>query len=136
MDPHAPFADPHAEIREEVRKLCGRFPGEYWRKLDQVRGQQASAEATVQQAQAQVSVQQAAVDQAAANVRVAEADLVAARLDYLRFTKIDPHAVTRQQIDAATATFHSDEAKLEASRQTVGGAQAQVRAAQAQVLAA
>ncbi len=26
--------DPHAEIREEVRKLCSRFPGEYWRKLD------------------------------------------------------------------------------------------------------
>ncbi len=31
-------ADPHAEIRVEVAKLCARFPGEYWRKLDQVRG--------------------------------------------------------------------------------------------------
>src|ERR1700744_4596069 len=31
-------ADPHAEIREEVRKLCAKFPGEYWRKLDQERG--------------------------------------------------------------------------------------------------
>ncbi|MDE2517673.1 MAG: acyl-CoA/acyl-ACP dehydrogenase [Rhodospirillales bacterium] len=30
--------DPHAEIREEVAKLCARFPGEYWRKLDAVRG--------------------------------------------------------------------------------------------------
>jgi len=29
--------DGHAEIREEVRKLCARFPGEYWRKLDEVR---------------------------------------------------------------------------------------------------
>jgi alkylation response protein AidB-like acyl-CoA dehydrogenase len=38
MDMPAPFADPHAEIREEVRKLCARFPGEYWRKLDQERG--------------------------------------------------------------------------------------------------
>ncbi len=28
----------HAEIREEVRKLCSRFSGEYWRKLDEVRG--------------------------------------------------------------------------------------------------
>jgi hypothetical protein len=37
MDTPAPFADPHAEIREEVRKLCAHFPGEYWRKLDQVR---------------------------------------------------------------------------------------------------
>ena len=30
--------DDHAEIREEVAKLCSRFPGEYWRKLDEVRG--------------------------------------------------------------------------------------------------
>ncbi|WP_114911342.1 acyl-CoA dehydrogenase family protein [Acidibrevibacterium fodinaquatile] len=28
---------PHAEIREEVKKLCARFPGEYWRKLDTAR---------------------------------------------------------------------------------------------------
>ena len=38
MDTPAPFTDPHAEIREEVGKLCSRFPGEYWRKLDQERG--------------------------------------------------------------------------------------------------
>ena len=38
MDTPAPFTDPHAEIREEVRKLCSHFPGEYWRKLDQERG--------------------------------------------------------------------------------------------------
>jgi membrane fusion protein (multidrug efflux system) len=44
--------------------------------------------------------------------------------------------VTRQQIDAATAAFHSAQAKLEASRQSVDGARAQVTAAQAQVLAA
>ncbi len=28
---------PHDEIREEVKKLCARFPGEYWRKLDAAR---------------------------------------------------------------------------------------------------
>ncbi len=27
-----------SEIREEVRKLCAKFPGEYWRKLDAERG--------------------------------------------------------------------------------------------------
>lgn len=27
-------AEDHKEIREAVRKLCDRFPGEYWRKLD------------------------------------------------------------------------------------------------------
>ena len=30
-------ADPHIEIRQEVAKLCAKFPGEYWRKLDQER---------------------------------------------------------------------------------------------------
>jgi acyl-CoA dehydrogenase len=32
------FTDPQVEIRQEVAKLCARFPGEYWRKLDQERG--------------------------------------------------------------------------------------------------
>jgi len=38
MDHALITADPHAEIREEVRKLCSRFPGEYWRELDSRRG--------------------------------------------------------------------------------------------------
>ena len=38
MDQALITADPHAEIREEVRKLCARFPGEYWRELDARRG--------------------------------------------------------------------------------------------------
>src|SRR3712207_9352090 len=38
MDQHQPLAaDPHAEIREEVAKLCARFPGEYWRRVDRDR---------------------------------------------------------------------------------------------------
>lgn len=111
-------------------------PRDYQAKLDQARAQQAGAEASLQQAQAQVVVQQSAVDQATANTRVQEADLLQARQDYERFQKINPNAVTRQQVDAATATFHSAQAKLDAGRQTVEGARAQVRAAQAQVLAA
>jgi acyl-CoA dehydrogenase len=38
MDQALISADPHAEIREEVRKLCACFPGEYWRELDARRG--------------------------------------------------------------------------------------------------
>ena len=38
MDQMVATGLPHAEIREEVAKLCARFPGEYWRKLDAVRG--------------------------------------------------------------------------------------------------
>ncbi len=36
MEQHNPNSE-HAEIREEVRKLCARFPGEYWRELDRDR---------------------------------------------------------------------------------------------------
>lgn len=111
-------------------------PSDFQAKVDQAKAQQASAGAAFQQAQAQVQVQQAAVDQAAANVRIAEADLVQSKQDYDRFQAIDPHAVTRQQIEATTAAYHSARARVEASRQTVDGAKAQVRAAQAQVLAA
>jgi membrane fusion protein (multidrug efflux system) len=111
-------------------------PSDYQARLDQASAQQASAEASLQQARAQVFVQQSNVDQAAANVRVGESDLLQTKQDYDRFQAINPGAVTRQQIDAATASFHSAQAKLDASRQTVGGAQAQVRAAEAQVLAA
>jgi membrane fusion protein (multidrug efflux system) len=111
-------------------------PRDFQARLDQAGAQEASAEASVEQAQAQVVVQQASLDQATANVRVAEADLLQAKQDYERFRTINPSAVTRQQVEATTATFHSAQAKLDASRQTVGGAQAQVHAAQAQVLAA
>jgi alkylation response protein AidB-like acyl-CoA dehydrogenase len=39
MDHHSPAeADPHAEMRAEVRKLCQKFRGEYWRELDARRG--------------------------------------------------------------------------------------------------
>ncbi len=38
MDQDVRMQDDHAEIREEVRKLCAGFPAEYWRKLDEVRG--------------------------------------------------------------------------------------------------
>ena len=31
------FGASHPEIREEVAKLCAKFPGEYWRKLDAAR---------------------------------------------------------------------------------------------------
>ena len=37
MDP-IPAGEDYAEICEQVRRLCARFPGEYWRRLDEVRG--------------------------------------------------------------------------------------------------
>jgi membrane fusion protein (multidrug efflux system) len=111
-------------------------PRDFQAKLDQAQAQQASAEASLDQARAQVLVQAANLDQARANVIVAQSDLVQARQDYERFQAVNPRAVTRQQIDASTASFHAAQARLQASQQMVNGAQAQVHAAEAQVLAA
>jgi membrane fusion protein, multidrug efflux system len=110
-------------------------PADYQAKLDQAKAQRANAAAVLEQSKAQVVVQQANVDQAQANVRVADADLVQAQKDYERFTSIDPHAVSRQQVDNAVATFKSSQAKRDAVRQAVEGAQAQLAATRAQVLA-
>lgn len=111
-------------------------PRDFQVKLDQAKAQRANAGAILLQAEAQVAVRRANVDQAQANVRVAEADREQARKDYDRFTAIDPHAVSRQQVDNATATFRSAQAKLDAAHQAVAGAQAQLKSGEAQVLAA
>jgi membrane fusion protein, multidrug efflux system len=111
-------------------------PRDYQAKLDQARAQETAAKAALRQAQGQVIVMQAAVDQDIANVQVNEADLVQARQDYDRYQKINPNAVTRQQVEAATATFHSAQAKRDASRQAVEGAKAQVETSKAQVASA
>ncbi len=111
-------------------------PRDYQVRLDQAKAQRANAEAATQQATAQSTLQETNLDQARANVTVAQAGLLQAKQDYDRFTSINPHAVTQQQIDNATATYRSAQAKMDAARQAVQGAEAQVKAAQAQVRAA
>jgi membrane fusion protein (multidrug efflux system) len=111
-------------------------PRDYQAKLDDTLAQQQSANAQLQGAKAQLDVQQANLDQAQANVLMAQADLTQATQDYNRFHRINPEAVTRQQIDQADAAFHSQTAKLSASKQAVEGARAQIEAAKGQVAAA
>ena len=43
-------ADDLAQVRESVRALCARFPGEYWRKLDRERGYPAEFVAALTEA--------------------------------------------------------------------------------------
>jgi membrane fusion protein (multidrug efflux system) len=111
-------------------------PRDYQVKLDQAKAQHSNAAAGLQQAQAQIGVLQANLDQARANVVAAEADREQAKQDYDRFTSINPRAVSRQQVDNATAAFHAAQAKLDAARQAVRGADAQLQAGRAQVVAA
>jgi membrane fusion protein (multidrug efflux system) len=111
-------------------------PRDFQVKLDQARARRGNAEAQLRQAEAQVGLQRASVDQARANVRVTEAELVQAQQDSSRYHAIDQRAITRQQLDNATATVRSAQARLDANRQAVEAAEAQVKSAEAQVQAA
>jgi membrane fusion protein (multidrug efflux system) len=111
-------------------------PRDFKVKLDQARAQRAQAAAQLLQAQAGLLQQQATIDQAEANVRVTEADLGQQQTDLARYRAIDPKAITRQQLDTATAQTRSAAARLDANKQAVGAARAQLEAQKAQVEAA
>jgi len=110
-------------------------PRDYQVKLDQAISQRAQAQAQAGQARAQLGLQQANLDQAQANVRVTEADLGQAQADLARYRAIDPKAITRQQLDNQAASTKSAAAKLDANRQAVSGARAQIEAQRAAVAA-
>jgi membrane fusion protein, multidrug efflux system len=111
-------------------------PRDYRVKLDQARAQRAQAVAQLEQARAGLMTQQASVDQAAANVRVAEADLGQAQTDLARYRGVDPKAVSRQQVDTASSTTKSAQARVEANRQAVAAAHANVESQKALIEAA
>ncbi len=111
-------------------------PRDFQKKLDQANASLGNAEAQLTQARAQLALQQANADQAQAQVRVGEAELLQAQQDLARQRAIDPRATTRQQVDSATAQARTAQARLDANRHAVTGAQAQVDAAAAQVKAA
>ena len=110
-------------------------PRDYQVKLDQAVSQRAQAQAQAGQARAQLALQQANLDQAQANVRVTEADLGQAQADLARYRAIDPKAITKQQLDNQGAATKSAAAKLDANRQAVAGARAQIEAQRAMVAA-
>lgn len=111
-------------------------PRNYQVKLEQAQAQRAQAAAQLQQALANLTSQQAAVDQARANLRAAQADLQRASTDYNRYRAVDPKAVARTQIDAASASARSAQARLDAEQQGVNAAEANVAVQRAQIEAA
>lgn len=124
------------QLVQQGQLLVELDPRDWQVKLDQAEAQRGSAAAQLQQAQAMVGVQQANLDQARANVQVAAADQMQAQQDFDRFHAINPQAISRQQLDNATAMLRSGNAKLDAAKQTVNGAQAQLASAEAQLAAA
>lgn len=111
-------------------------PRDYRIKLDQARAQRIQAAAQVLQAQATLANLQASVDQARANLRVSQADAARATVDYGRYRSVDPRAVARQQVDTASATSKSAQARVDASQQAVVAAEANVTVQRAQIEAA
>ena len=76
----------------------------------------AKAQADATQAAAQLGVAQANAAQAVANVEASEADLFQVQQNYRRYSSVNPHAITEQQLDQAPANIRSSEAKLDAAK--------------------
>jgi membrane fusion protein (multidrug efflux system) len=93
----------------------------------------AQARAQAAQADANLAVATANAGQAQANVVQANAAEAQAQQDFDRYNAINPHAITRQTLDAATAAIRSAKAKDEAAIQAAAASQAAITAAQAQV---
>ena len=110
--------------------------------MQTLKGYQAALEqanAQLVQAQAQRASALASVAQAKADVASAEANATQARSDLERYEsvlKVDPRAVSKQEVDQATATARTTAAQLDANQQKQGAAEAQVKVAQAQIVAA
>ncbi|MGN6703414.1 MAG: HlyD family secretion protein, partial [Burkholderiaceae bacterium] len=102
-------------------------------KVEQAKAQLANAESQLAAARAQVDVRQADAQQAGAGNRQIDATLAKAEQDLKRYRKVDPGAVSQQQIDAAVANVRSLRAQRDATGQNRQAAQAAVKAAQAQV---
>ena len=124
------------QVVKEGQVLVQLDPRDFQVRLDQAKAQRTQTAAQLDQAVAGLAQQTAAVDQAQANVRMAQADLFQAQADANRYRAVDPKAVSRQQVDTATASSRSAQAKVDANRQAVIAAQANVEAQKAQIEAA
>lgn len=108
-------------------------PRDMQTRLDQMQAQRDQAQAQLLQARATLDVRAADIAQAAANVRAMQSDVVQSGRDLSRYTKINPRAITQQQIDQARASSDGANAKLDAARKAELGARAQLSVARAQV---
>jgi membrane fusion protein (multidrug efflux system) len=108
-------------------------PGEVLAVLDDRAARVALARARAQlaQAQAQAAEARAQAQGAAAELDEDDASLLQAQRDYDRFRAVNPHAVTQQQVDAATAAIAAARAKSAAAMANVAAMQAGIGAAAA-----
>ena len=102
-------------------------------KLAQAQAQKSTAQAQLAQARAQLGVQSASIAQFAAQLDAAQSDAQQAREDLERYASVDPHAVTRQQVDTARNQARATGARMVSSQRALEAGQAQISVLQAQV---
>ncbi len=102
-------------------------------KLAQAQAQKATAVAQLTQAKAQLDVQTATIAQFAAQLEAARSDAQQAREDLERYASVDPHAVTRQQIDTARNQARATGARMQSGKSAFDAAGAQMEVLRAQV---
>jgi membrane fusion protein (multidrug efflux system) len=105
-------------------------------QVEQAKAQAAQAEATITQAEAQIRVNTASMKQAQANVAsyAATSADAARNLERFRTTRrLDPSAVSQQQLDQALAQAQSSAAQTEAARKQATAAEHQIDLAKAQI---
>jgi membrane fusion protein (multidrug efflux system) len=96
----------------------------------------AKAQAALAQAQAQIAVATANAAGYAAQVVQSQADLAKAQQDFIRYSHVNPRAISQQTLDGATATIAGARARTISVQQQEASAQAGVIAARAAVQAA
>ncbi len=102
-------------------------------KLQQAEAERAQAQAVLEQARATLAVRQADASQAGANADASNADLAQADQNLARLRRINPRAITKQELDTATTSARAAQARLAAAHHLAAGSRAQIIAAKAAI---
>ncbi len=108
-------------------------PRDYEAKLAQAQAGLVAAQTRLVQAQAQLALDQARVAQQRGNVVSAETEAQRAQADFQRYQDLRAPAVSRSQLDLASAQARSNAASVEVARSQVSAAEAQVNASMAAI---
>lgn len=106
-------------------------PRDYDVALAQARANLTAAQSRLAEARHQVLVSRAKAEQDRAAVGVAEAEATRAQDDLARYQSVESRAVSRQQVDTATAAARASVAALEEARKKADASEAQVGQEQA-----
>ncbi len=117
----------------EGQKLLQIDPRDFELQVQLSRAALLAGKGKLAQAEAQVTVAEANAASARADILTADANASVAANDLKRYTSLDPRAVSRQQLDSATAAAASTAAIAEADRRKADAADAQVKLAVTQV---